>query len=78
MSDLTEQVIAELCAYLGNDTSTTTEAADKLIALITEACIKSVSRLYLLEDDDYTHVLYNDVAINEAIRAIRALSEVKE
>ena len=46
MSKLREQAIAELCAYLGNDTSTTTEAADKLITLITKAN-KTVPRIEL-------------------------------
>ena len=41
MSKLREQVIAELCAYLGNDTSTTTETADKIIALVVDATIVS-------------------------------------
>ena len=44
-SDLTEQVVAELCAYLGNDTCTTTETADKLIALITEANIQKIKAI---------------------------------
>ena len=45
MSEITEQVVAELCSYLGNDTCTTTETADKLIALVSGAIADDISRM---------------------------------
>ena len=72
MSELTEQVVAELCAYLGNDTCTTTETADKLIALVIKACIDA-----LRIDLPNQHEMYWQ-AIYDSTQLIRALGEVKE
>ena len=64
MNELTEQVIGQLYDYL-DDKYTTEDAAIKLIALITEACVEAVKTLGYPEDEIYAE-------------AIRALIEVKE
>ena len=81
MSELTEKVTNIIMDECGWELVTYGEGHDKareLIALVTEACVKSVSELYLSEADKWTHSQDNDEAIDNAIRAIRALGEVKE
>jgi len=69
MSDLTEQVIAQLYDYL-DDKDTTTDAANKIIRLIREQIAKDIEAIQISKPTMETHFGYI-TAITEAAAIAR-------
>ena len=69
MSDLTEQVIAQLYDYL-DDKDTTTDAANKIITLIREQIAKEIEAIQISKPTMASHFGYI-AAITEAAAIAR-------